>query len=67
MPIYEYCCSECGHRFEVIQRLSEGAEQLRCPQCGKPKPVKQMTACAVSKSSSSESCSGSCLSSSGFS
>ena len=33
MPIYEYACRSCEHRFETIQRASE--EPLRdCPECG---------------------------------
>jgi len=33
MPIYEYECNDCGHKLEVIQRLSDGP--LRdCPDCG---------------------------------
>ena len=33
MPIYEYACGSCEHRFETIQRASE--EPLRdCPECG---------------------------------
>ena len=33
MPIYEYACDSCEHRFETIQRVSE--EPLRdCPECG---------------------------------
>jgi len=32
MPIYEYQCEECGHKFEVMQRLSE--DRLKtCPSC----------------------------------
>ena len=23
MPIYEYACNECDHRFEVIQKMSD--------------------------------------------
>ena len=34
MPIYEYKCRDCGHRFEVLQRLGEGADGLHCPTCG---------------------------------
>ncbi len=35
MPIYEYMCRECGHRFEKLQSISE--EPVRtCPQCGGP-------------------------------
>ena len=33
MPIYEYACGSCEHRFETIQRASE--QPLRdCPECG---------------------------------
>ena len=33
MPIYEYRCSECGHQFEVSQRMSD--EPLtECEVCG---------------------------------
>jgi putative FmdB family regulatory protein len=32
MPLYEYQCTECGHRFERIQSFS--AEPVReCPVC----------------------------------
>lgn len=34
MPLYEYECSECGHRFEKIQRFSDQLVQ-ECPSCGK--------------------------------
>ncbi len=33
MPIYEYKCSACGHRFEKLQSFSEGPVRT-CPQCG---------------------------------
>ena len=33
MPIYEYLCKKCGHRFEKMQSFS--AEPVRtCPECG---------------------------------
>ncbi len=34
MPLYEYTCRGCGHGFEVLQRMGETGEQLRCPACG---------------------------------
>lgn len=37
MPIYEYRCSECGHEFENIQRISE-PDPTNCPACDAPKP-----------------------------
>ena len=33
MPLYEYQCDACGHRFEVIRKFSD--EPLEgCPKCG---------------------------------
>jgi putative FmdB family regulatory protein len=34
MPIYEYKCTSCGHKKEVLQRLSD-APLKECPACGK--------------------------------
>ena len=33
MPLYEYQCDECEHRFEVIQKFSD-ALASSCPKCG---------------------------------
>ena len=33
MPLYEYECEACGHRFEVIQKFSDPPLE-RCPKCG---------------------------------
>ena len=35
MPLYEYQCDECGHRFEVIQKFSDPLVDI-CPKCGSP-------------------------------
>jgi putative FmdB family regulatory protein len=43
MPIYEYACPSCEHRFSVLQRVGEGNDHLRCEQCGTPRPVKQIS------------------------
>ena len=32
MPIYEYECEECAHRFEKKQSFSDKPE-AECPQC----------------------------------
>ena len=34
MPLYEYACDACGHRFEIIQKFSDGPPDA-CPACGK--------------------------------
>ena len=33
MPLREYQCDACGHRFEVIQRMSDPPLEA-CPKCG---------------------------------
>jgi putative FmdB family regulatory protein len=35
LPLYEYRCTQCGHRFEKIQSFSAEAE-VECPKCGGP-------------------------------
>ncbi len=34
MPLYEYLCHACAHRFERIVKFSD-AQLTVCPQCGK--------------------------------
>src|SRR5205814_10011631 len=33
MPLYEYQCQKCGHRFERIQLFSARMVK-KCPECG---------------------------------
>ncbi|HTS10294.1 MAG TPA: FmdB family zinc ribbon protein [Candidatus Eisenbacteria bacterium] len=35
MPLYEYQCKKCGHRFEKIQKFSDKPVK-KCPECGGP-------------------------------
>lgn len=35
MPLYEYECSHCHHRYEKIESFS-APEKQKCPKCGKP-------------------------------
>lgn len=32
MPTYEYQCQACGHRFDILQKITEGP-LTRCPKC----------------------------------
>ena len=46
MPLYEYLCNSCGHRFEKIVKFSD--EPLRvCPKCGKESVEQLISAPAV--------------------
>ncbi|MGH9509592.1 MAG: FmdB family zinc ribbon protein [Terriglobales bacterium] len=33
MPLHEYLCKKCGHRFERIQKFSDPPAK-KCPECG---------------------------------
>ncbi len=33
MPLYDYQCDQCGHRFEVRQSIKEDP-LTHCPECG---------------------------------
>lgn len=35
MPLYEYQCDACSHKFEKIQKFSDPLEST-CPKCGGP-------------------------------
>src|SRR6185436_18852473 len=40
MPLYEYECEACNHRFERIQKFSDPLVET-CPKCGKG-PVRKL-------------------------
>jgi putative FmdB family regulatory protein len=46
MPLYEYHCESCGHRFEVIQKFSDDPVSV-CPNCGKGPVVKLLSSPAI--------------------
>ena len=35
MPLYEYQCSSCSHRFELLQKFSDEPAKV-CVRCGGP-------------------------------
>ncbi len=53
MPVYEYRCRACGHRFEILQRMGQGGEGLECPRCAEPAPEKLLSSFAARSSSGS--------------
>jgi putative FmdB family regulatory protein len=54
MPIYEYECSRCGHRFELRRGVDESDSDIKCPVCGNKHPRRVLSSFATG--SSSESC-----------
>jgi putative FmdB family regulatory protein len=43
MPIYEFQCQACGHRFERLQKMSD-ADPDTCPACGEPRVGRMLSA-----------------------
>ncbi len=43
MPIYEYECKNCGHVFDVLQKMSDDP-LAECPECGQPDLRKLLSA-----------------------
>jgi putative FmdB family regulatory protein len=46
MPLYEYQCDACHHRFERIQKFSDPPVDV-CPQCGKGPVQKLLSSPAI--------------------
>ncbi|MGQ5524860.1 FmdB family zinc ribbon protein [Chitinimonas sp. PSY-7] len=43
MPIYDFQCNECGHRADVLRKISD-ASITTCPVCKKESFAKQVSA-----------------------
>ncbi len=62
MPIFEYRCEECGHRFDAFFRHADEADekQLLCAKCGSEKVRKLFSVIGLGgmdRGSLSDSCS----------
>ena len=59
MPLFEYECRACKHKFEFLQR---GSDVASCPQCGSAEIEKALSVFAVStrSTSSAPASSGAC-------
>jgi len=45
LPLYEYKCVKCGHRFEKIESVSSPISK-KCPKCG-AKAERMLSAAAI--------------------
>lgn len=43
MPIYEFECNHCGHRFDRLQKLSDTDPSI-CPACDAPQLRRRVSA-----------------------
>jgi len=46
MPVYEYECKKCGHRFELIQKVSD-PPPAKCPKCKEGEIQKLLSAAGL--------------------
>jgi len=53
MPLYEYECKKCGHRFEKLVSLSGADQKQTCPNCGNKDAAKLPSLFAARHSSAS--------------
>ncbi len=55
MPIFEYRCEDCGHKFEAILF---GEQKAECPKCHTEHLQKQLSTFSVSAKSSATPAAG---------
>jgi len=53
MPIYEYKCSSCGEKFELLRRLTDKDDEIKCPKCGRIGAKRALSSFAIASSDSS--------------
>ncbi len=70
MPIYEYICKECGHKFDLLVASERYANSQHCPHCASDRLEKQFSTFATSSSAATKAgpaCGNSGCGNSGFS
>lgn len=50
MPVFEYKCSDCNTKFEVLHKSSTSLEEVVCPKCGSKEYKKLLSAFSASVS-----------------
>ncbi|UCG10537.1 MAG: zinc ribbon domain-containing protein [Dehalococcoidia bacterium] len=54
MPIYEYFCLDCEHKFELLRPMSKAEESGVCPKCGGAAPRVPSKFCRSSDETSTD-------------
>ncbi|MGH2923172.1 MAG: FmdB family zinc ribbon protein [Solirubrobacterales bacterium] len=51
MPLYEYACRSCGHRFEELvgPHVGTAPSDVRCPACGADRPERLLSGYATTR------------------
>jgi len=56
MPIYEYQCPDCGHRFELLRSFKDGRAPASCPRCGADESRRLLSVFAAPASADGDAC-----------
>ena len=54
MPIYEYVCTECKEKFELLRPFSRADEDAECPQCNSKAERALSTICCLTTGENGE-------------
>jgi putative FmdB family regulatory protein len=60
MPLFEYKCSDCNSKFEVLHKSSVNTEEVTCPECNSNKNKKLFSSFSASVNSDSNYSTDSC-------
>ncbi len=60
MPIYEYKCSECNTKFDVLHKSTTIQEDVHCPACNSTENKKLFSSFSSSTSNNVNLSAGSC-------
>ncbi len=60
MPVFEYRCSECSTKFEVLHKSSASQDEVTCPSCHSAKNKKLLSSFSASVQGSSSKSQGGC-------
>ena len=52
MPLYDFRCDTCGHRFSVLVAVND-REKVTCPRCGSRYVHQLITGCGIRSGSKS--------------
>ena len=45
MPIYEYICNQCSHKFEAMRSFSQADAPIKCNHCGSDDTHRAISLC----------------------
>lgn len=49
MPLFNYRCGGCDHRFEDLVRFDTPDDEVECPRCGEHHAARELSTFAVPK------------------